>query len=422
LKQELHFKSSIKNMRKRALIFGGAIVLSIASFGQFEAPKLSGDDFDNVKIHVGADFAMQYQVLKHHADSALIPLGTGFNLPTANLNVDALLAPGIKVNLTTYLSSRHHNETWVKGGYLVIDELPFLKSEGLNKVMDYLTLKVGDMEINYGDAHFRRSDNGNVINNPFVGNYILDAFSTQIAFEAMYRNKGWLLMGAVSNGSLKPSLTGYNASKKTYTAYDTHKELAFYWKAGYDKQFNDDLRLRLTLSGYHCPDNHSGSLYNSDRAGSRYYLVMNRITNSADDVDITKNQTSGNFGPGTTVKDNSIMANLFTKFKGLEFFGTYEKFKGKLPNGSNSEFNQYAAEGLYRFGKKEQFYSGLRYNSVMNNLDQSVNRVQLAAGWFLIDQVVLKLEYVKQDYNKFLTAYGQDAGFNGVMFEASISF
>jgi hypothetical protein len=365
---------------------------------------------------------LQYQLLNHHADSALIPLGTGFNLPTANLNTEALLAPGIKVSLTTYLSSRHHNETWVKGGYLIIDELPFLKSEAISKIMDYLTLKVGDMEINYGDAHFRRSDNGNVINNPFVGNYIMDAFATQIAFEAMYRNKGWLLMGAVSNGSLKPALTGYNASNGTYTAYNTHKELAFYWKAGYDKQFNDNLRLRLTLSGYHCPDNHSGSLYNSERAGSRYYFVMNRITNSANDVDVTKNHTSGNFGPGTAIKDNSLMANLFTKYKGFEFFGTYEKFQGTLPNGNSAEYNQYAAEGLIRFGKDEQFYSGLRYNSVLNNLDQSVNRFQLGAGWFLIDQVVLKLEYVKQNYNEFLAAYGKDAGFKGVMFEAAISF
>jgi hypothetical protein len=409
-------------MRKRMLLFTGAIVFSVAAFGQFEAPQLSSKDFEQLKIHVGADFAMQYQILNHHADSALIPLGTGFNLPTANLNIDALLAPGIKVNLTTYLSARHHNETWVKGGYLIIDELPFLKSEGIDKIMSYLTLKVGDMEINYGDAHFRRSDNGNVINNPFVGNYIMDAFSTQIAFEAMFRSKGLLLMGAVSNGSLKPALTGYNASNNSYTAYDTHKELAFYWKAGYDKQFNDDFRLRLTLSGYHCPDNHAGSLYNSERAGSRYYFVMNRITNSANDVDVTKNHTSGNFGPGTTKKDNSIMANLFTKYKGFEVFGTYEKFKGTFPNGTKSEYSQYAAEGLIRFGKQEQFYSGLRYNSVKNNLDQSVNRFQIGAGWFMIEQVVVKLEYVKQNYNEFLTAYGKDAGFNGVMFEAAISF
>lgn len=399
-----------------------AMALSVAAFGQFEQDQLKKEDFQDLKVKVGGDFAMQYQMLNHHADSTLIPLGKGFNLPTANFNIDAFLAPGIQVNLATYLSSRHHNEAWVKGGYLVLDELPFLNSPAIDRLMEHLTLKVGDMEINYGDAHFRRTDNGHAISNPFVGNYILDAFSTQVAVEAMYRNNGWLLMGAVSNGALKPSLVGYNAATKTYTPYDTHKELAFYWKAGYDKQLSDDLRLRLTLSGYHSPKNHSGALYNSDRAGSRYYLVMNTANNDPGDVDITKNHLSGNFGPGTVTKDNSYMANLFTKYKGLEVFGTWESFKGNLMNKSNSEFNQFAIEGLYRFGKEEQFYAGARYNTVNNNLDQSVNRVQVAAGWYMLKQVMMKLEYVKQDYNKFTALYGEDAGFDGFMFEAAISF
>jgi hypothetical protein len=409
-------------MKKIFILVIGTVLISGAVFGQFEQPQLTTEEFQNLKVHVGGDFALQYQMLNHDADSALIPLGKGFNLPTANLNLDAILAPGIKVNLATYLSSRHHNETWVKGGYLLIDELPFIKSEGINKIMDYMTFKVGDMEINYGDAHFRRTDNGNAISNPFVGNYVLDAFSTQIALEAMFRNNGWMLMGAVSNGVVKPSLVGYSATSNTYTAYDTHKELAFYWKAGYDKQINDDLRLRLSLSGYHSPDNHAGALYNSDRTGSRYYLVMNRVTNNAGDVDITKNHLSGNFGPGTVTKDNSLMVNLFTKFKGLEVFGTYEMFRGTLPNKSDSEFDQFAIEGLYRFGGKEQFYGGARYNLVNNNLDQSVDRFQLAAGWFMLEQIVIKLEYVNQNYKEFLATYGQDAGFNGLMFEAAISF
>jgi hypothetical protein len=97
-------------------------------------------------------------------------------------------------------------------------------------------------------------------------------------------------------------------------------------------------------------------------------------------------------------------------------------FRGTLPNKSDSEFDQFAIEGLYRFGGKEQFYGGARYNLVNNNLDQSVDRFQLAAGWFMLEQIVIKLEYVNQNYKEFLATYGQDAGFNGLMFEAAISF
>jgi len=190
-----------------------------------------------------------FQFLSHHADSTLIPLGTGINLPTANLNINAVIADGIEVNLTAYLSSRHHVDTWVKGGYLLIDKLPFIKSEFITRAMDYLTFKVGVMELNYGDAHFRRSDNGHVISNLFVGNYVMDAFTTAPAFEALYRNKGILLMGAITTGNLDPTLVGYNSITKVYTPYNIAKELAFYWKAGYDKQVNDNLRVRATCRG-----------------------------------------------------------------------------------------------------------------------------------------------------------------------------
>lgn len=409
-------------MKKIYLLFIGILYLSGVSFCQFEEPQQTGDDFENVKVQLGADFAMQFQGLNHHADSALIPLGKGFNLPTANLNIGADLAPGISVHVTTYLSSRHHPEAWVKGGYLLIDELPFLKSDGVDKVMDYLTLKVGDMEIDYGDAHYRRSDNGDVIHNPFVGNYIMDAFTTAFAAELMFRMNGILAMGAVTNGSLRPDHVLYNAGTSTYTAYNTLDELAFYGKLGYDNQLTDDLRLRLTLSGYFCPKHHFGSLYYGDRTGSRYYLVMKNVTNNASDVDISSGHTTGRWGPGFTNKDNSIMVNLFGKFKGLEIFGTYENMSGTSLGGSDLNFSQYAIEGLYRFGKEEQFYGGLRYNMVQNKNDQSINRLQIGAGWYIIKSVLVKLEYVDQNYSEFITQYGPDAGFDGLMFEAVVSF
>ena len=50
------------------------------------------------------------------------------------------------------MASHHHYETWVKGGYVQVDKVGFLKSEWLDKVWKNLTLKAGHMEINYGDA------------------------------------------------------------------------------------------------------------------------------------------------------------------------------------------------------------------------------------------------------------------------------
>lgn len=398
---------------------------------QFEAPQIEKGTFDKVHVTLGGDFAFQFQGVSHHADSALIPLGTGFNLPTANLNIDVDLAQGMRLNLQTYLSSRHHNETWVKGGYLLIDELPFIKSDLVDRIMDKVTLVVGDMEINYGDAHFRRSDNGNVTRNAFVGNYIMEAFTTAPAMEVMYRNKGALLMGALSTGQLRQDLTLYDANKKIYTDYNALKEIGFYWKAGYDRQFTENYRARLSVSGYHMPEsNHRNTLYGGDRAGSRYYLVMNRMNFSPSDVDIKQNHLNTYFSPGAATKTNSLMVNLFSKFYGFEFFGTFENATGLYANAKEFKFSQIAAEGIYRFGGDEQFFAGARYNYVKGNkdsgtagsADQTVDRVQFGAGWFLLKSTVMKVEYVKQNYKGFTKEFGSHAGFDGIMVEAAISF
>lgn len=404
---------------KKLLIILLAMSFSLAmSAQQFEASQIDSKPFKKVTVKLGGDIAMQYQALNQHADSAIVPIGKGVNLPTANMNISSYLAPGIEVHMTIYLSSKHHEDTWVKGGYLLIDRLPF---KGTEDFMKYFTLKAGVMELNYGDAHFFRTDNGNAIHNPFIGNLIMDAFTTAPGAEVYYRNNGFLLMGALSSGSLKPSLVGYS-SYSGYKTYNTLKELAFYWKAAYDKTFNNDLRLRLSVSGYHNSKNHFGTLYYGDRTGSRFYLVMVPQTHTSSDVSQTSNPFTGRWGPGFTNKLNSYMFNIYTKYKGLELFGTYEIAKGTTAFvGSSFNFSQYALNALYYFGKAQNFYIGGHINGVKNDQSQKVLRVSGSFGWYLTKNILVKADYVKQTYTNF-SQYGNNAGFNGLMFEAAVSF
>jgi hypothetical protein len=142
---------------------------------QFEA--LNSDiAFDGMKVRLGGAFAVQMQALSHSTGSindTLITIGNNFNLPTANLDVDVALADGMRMHMRTYLSSRHHPESWVKGGYLQISNLNWIQEGLLENIMDFTTVKVGLMEINYGDMHFRRTDNARAIYNPFVGNLLM---------------------------------------------------------------------------------------------------------------------------------------------------------------------------------------------------------------------------------------------------------
>ncbi len=124
----------------------------------------------------------------------------------------------------------------------------------------------------------------------------------------------------------------------------------------------------------------------------------------------------------------SIMFNPFLKFGGLEFFGIIETSTGKDKNDSDTRtYNQYSGELIYRFGTNEDLYLGARYNTVNGELksgqDITVNRFQLGGGWFMTKNILMKAEYVNQDYNDYPAGdMHYEGNFKGFTLEAAISF
>lgn len=384
----------------------------------FETTKSDTVAFDGVKVRVGGDFALQFQGLNQtNAADSLLELGSNFNLPTANLNLDVQLHDGVRMHLRTYLSSRHHNESWVKGGYMQIDKLDFIKPGFAENIMKYTTIRVGLDEVNYGDAHFRRTDNARAIYNPFVGNYIMDAFTTEAFGEVNVLANGFVGVLGLSNGKLNQSVV---------VTPTTDNKLSFYGKLGYDKQLSDDLRVRVTGSWYMNKGLSTGtSLYGGDRAGARYYNIGITLAEAAAGVNATSAYANGRFNP----RFNQLTAfqiNPFIKFKGLEVFGIYE-IAGNSDDLGNGSYTQTAIEAIYRFGSTEQLFLGGRYNTVSGEATetantQKINRVNIGGGWFMTSNVVAKLEYVNQQYTEGWTGKFDGLEFNGVMLEAAISF
>ncbi|RXR29646.1 hypothetical protein EQG68_12285 [Flavobacterium piscinae] len=390
----------------------------------FEAPKDTATTFENVKVRIGGAFALQYQALDHenNADpvlntngvntNQLANLGNNFNLATANLDIDVALYDGVNLHLRTYLSSRHHPEPYVKGGYIQIDKLDFISKGFMAETMKNLTIKIGHMENNYGDAHFRRSDNALAIYNPFVGNYIMDAFTTEVGAEVYYQRSGWIAMLGATNGKLNQATNAPGVTSPSVIA-----------KIGYDKQLNNDLRFRLTGSIYNTAQSARTYLYGGDRAGSRYYFVMeNTLATSKD------NYSSGLITPGFTNELTAIMINPFVKYKGLEFFGMVEKVSGKTKAETDErDFTQLGAELIYRFGKNENLYVAGRYNNVsgetLANEDVDVTRFNIGGGWFMTKNILIKFEYVNQKYDGYANTNILNEGkFNGFVAEAVIAF
>ena len=381
----------------------------------FETPKTTDVEFDGVKVRIGGANTLQFQGLSNDNDNPA-QLESNFNLATSNLDLDVQLDRGLRMHLRTYLSSRHHAEAWVKGGYLQVDRLDFISEGFLDNLMDKVTVKVGHMEINYGDTHFRRTDNGQAIYNPFVGNYIMDSFTTEVAGEVYYQDNGFLAMVGLTNGKLNQSTVA--------GAVDTKP--SFIGKLGYDSQINEDLRVRLTGSIFTTSQAASIYLYSGDRAGGRYYNVANGGDYSAR---FDPSYTLSGRAPGGPIAGEmtSIMINPFVKFQGLEFFGVFESISGQRKSEADSRgFTQLGAELIYRFGEEENVYLGGRYNMVKGDLvsgeeDVEISRFNIGGGWFLTDNVLAKFEYVTQEYTDFPGALA-DNGFNGVMIEAVISF
>src|SRR5215203_2826250 len=287
----------------------------------FESPKEEGTAYTGFKLSWGGSFTQQFQGLDHSNTASavtvtpaapakpynanqLVQIGHGFNNAMANLNLNVQLAKGVRVALTQYVSTRHHNETWAKDGYFLIDASP-IDVTLLNNLMKVLSLRVGHFEINYGDAHFRRSDGGNSIYNPMVGNYLMDAFTTEIGAEAYLRKNGFLAMGGMTAGEVRGTVRNPAARAPSYLA-----------KLGFDKQLNPDLRARLTGSMYTTKKSNSNTLYTGDRAGSRYFDVLeNTVSTEASTA------WSGNIRPGFASKVTAYQLNPFVKVRGLEFFG-----------------------------------------------------------------------------------------------------
>lgn len=384
---------------------------------QFEAPFQTNVTFDGLKVRIGGSNTLQFQGLRQDNDAGDLPdLESNFNLATSNLDLDVALAGGLRMHLRTYLTSQNHTETYVKSGYMQVDRLDFIQEGLLSDLMDNVRIKVGHMELNYGDNHFRRTDNAAAIHNPFVGNYIMDSFTTEVAGEVYYYNNNLVVMLGLSNGKLNQSVV----------ARDIKTHATVYGKIAYDKQVSDDLRVRLSGSVLRVSNAASIYLYSGDRAGSRYYSVMDDGFRSGR---YAPSFTPPRGAPAEAGEMTAIMINPFVKFQGLEFYGVFENTSGKIKDGVDEtrSYQQYGAELLYRIGANENFYLGGRYNLVTGetvNGDIEIDRFNIGGGWFLTKNVLAKLEYVTQSFDNDGFAGSKYAGgeFNGVMLEAVISF
>ena len=138
--------------------------------------------------------------------------------------------------------------------------------------------------------------------------------------------------------------------------------------------------------------------------------------------------TSGNINPGFKNAVTAFQINPFVKFGGLEVFGAIERAEGKSSaEAIERTFNQQAVDVVYR-ALEDFVYVGARYNRVKGRLanftsDVEANRYQLGAGIFLTPSILMKGEYVKQEFKGYPATHLRHGGkFNGFIAEGVIAF
>ena len=170
--------------------------------------------------------------------------------------------------------------------------------------------------------------------NPFVGNLLMDAFTTEIGGEVYLRKGPWMAMGGMFAGETRGQVTAPDKRSPAYLG-----------KVGFDKEWSTNVRFRLTSSLFSQASAANQSLYTGDRGGSRYYQVMVNTAGTEKDSAWT-----GNVQPGYKSAQHAWVVNPFLKLGGVELRANIEQISGKNVGETESrDWNQNAGEALYRF-------------------------------------------------------------------------
>ncbi|MDD4506136.1 MAG: hypothetical protein PHE60_07185 [Sulfurospirillaceae bacterium] len=414
-------------MKKIAIVLLSTVVcgtLASAKIVQTFEPAKDTSVFTAPTIGWNADLTFNYQGLDQNYDlfgkTGEVTLQPGLSLPTANFDVNAKVMSGFNVKLETMFSSHHHNETYVKGGYATIDNLDFIVPGFASDFMQNATIKVGVDDINFGDDQFRRTDNADVMRNPFIHNMGVEAYMQAPHIEVLYRlPANTFVMVGITNGQVNPD--DVTAVDRNSTSGSSNRP-GLYGKIGFDSQINDDLRVRLTESVYTVHGTNKGSsLYSGDKAGTPSRKIFDDGTDT--DFGALWNALSG-FSDLTVSK-----TNFFTRYQDTELYAMFEIADGADAKGVDMAMNHYAVDLVQRF-HNDKFYAAARYEKAKLDYKEATNDLgdaemtqwQVGLGWFLSKNAVAKLEYIDHERTNNSSFVGGTADFKGYMISTALTF
>ncbi len=406
----------------------GLLVLIGLSSGVFAQMGGSGSEpADEQRYSFGVSTVGYWQALSQSNDNGSLPdLATGFQSAAGNLHFNAQVTEGVELYFEIYLSSRHHEGYLMpREGFITVTSAPGgLDFAPVNRLFDFINVKAGHFEIDFGNAHLRRSDNAEVQRNPLVGNDIVDPNVVYVGAEVSTKPARFNALVGVTNGQTTGDLQ------------DGH-QYAFHGKVWGDvipgiKVAGSFYRGDQSANPIGYPVGGSfGNLFSGNRSGGRYSAVLNG------------GGEPGQVLPGNGQDETAWQGDLEVAVGDLTLQGHYGNIVDADVDGTNpadpttsghpkEDWDYYSAQAVYQLGSN--LYAALRLSGANAKLlssaasDGKVQRVQAGFGYWVGDGILLKVEYVSQTYSDFgvgtavdRLAVGLNPKFSGVITEVSVS-
>jgi hypothetical protein len=367
------------------------------------------------RLKIGVMTTGTLQALSHKDDTGTFPdIPVGFQSATGNMFFEATIVKGLDVYFELYLSSKHH-EGYVmdREGYMLVSELPEKYDPfGLNNLFRYVDVKAGHFEVDFGNQHWVRSDNGQVLSNPLVGNYIVDVNTVEPGLELIGHPGPFRWVLGASTGTTTGDF-------KEGRGIATHGKL----------EFKQQDRVHLAASYYRVDhsDNATGypqngsysSLFAGNRSGGRYSGILGG------------GPEPGQIKPGKGQDVTAWQTDAAFTLNRLHVSGLYGWTEDADINGSaegepGEEWAYYGAE--VKFDIASYLYTAARYNAAAassfqgQDSDGVVSRIQVGLGYHLTPSFLVKVEYVNQTYKDFDIVYQSNPEFSGIITEVGVAF
>jgi hypothetical protein len=400
------------------------LVLAAAFAASAARAEVEIAQWGDTTVYLGVDTVGTVQALDHeNAFDAttlleLPPLDPGFQTAWGNLAFGATFGKEKEIEMffDLLISSRNHpSTTYGHQGYLIVRGMPgdLKKVKMLDGIFRFVDVKIGHFHLDYGDNKFHRSDNADVASNPLIGNFIIDPELVDIGMEVSSKPAKFNWMVGVSNGTNTENVQENRGN------------------AVHGKLWLDVAPFRVAVSAIRVDHSDNAStkaaLFSGNRDGERYGGIL-----------------GGGQAPGQILAQagrdlNAWQADLTYRKNKVELYAHYGDTEDADTNGTLDgtpveAWTYYTGEAVYRFTPK--IHGAVRYSTAhaetFRDLDSrgKVDRIQIGGGYQLTDEMLIKLEYVRQEYDGFVEGDvlnnniqgWRDPSFDGVLMEVSFAF